>query len=239
VKPVDLDAYVLCGGSGTRLRPAVADLPKPLAPIEGRPFLDVLLGWLRQQGVGRFVLCAGFRAEAIEASLPWLRTHGEVALSTEDEPLGTGGALRNALAHGSSDPMLALNGDSICPLDVGAMLTSHLESGAFLTLAVARAPTLTDFGSVEIAADGRVSAFAEKCPDSRGGLANAGVYLLDREHFAATAPAGRFSLETDLFPRLAVEGLVRAWQHDGSFVDIGTPDRYREAGDTLRELGLL
>ena len=104
----DLDAYVLCGGLATRLRSALGDQPKTLAAIGGRPFLDILLAWLRRQRVERFVLCAGHRASAIEQALPALAVHGQLTLSIEGEPLGTGGGLRQALAHGRSDPFLAI-----------------------------------------------------------------------------------------------------------------------------------
>ena len=237
--PSDLDAWVLCGGRGKRLRSQIADRPKPLAPIDGRIFLDVVLAWLRSCGVERFVLCAGFLAEAIEPALPGLRRHGRVSLSIEEEPLGTGGALRNALACGDSDPMLVLNGDSICPVDLRAMLECHLGAGAGLSLAAADAPSTADYGRLSIDADGRVSAFDEKAPDAGGGLVNAGVYLVGRTLFSQSAPQRRFSLETDLFPALARDGHVRAWTHEGPFVDIGTPERYRDAPRRLREMGLL
>jgi NDP-sugar pyrophosphorylase family protein len=239
VTPADLDAWVLCGGSGTRLRSEIADRPKPLAPVDGRIFLDVVLAWLRSCGVEHFVLCAGFLAEAIEPALPGLRKHGRVSLSIEDEPLGTGGALLNALACGDSDPMLVLNGDSICPVDVRAMLDRHLAVGAGLTMAAAEAPSTADYGRLRVEPDGRVSAFDEKAPDAGGGLVNAGVYLVARSLFSKSAPSGRFSLETDLFPVLAREGRVHAWTHEGPFVDIGTPERYRDAPRRLREIGVL
>ena len=108
--PADLDAWVLCGGKGTRLRGQVADRPKSLALIDGRSFLEILLGWLHSRGVESFVLCAGFLADAIDSELPGLRRHGRVELSIENEPLGTGGALRNALSCAPSDPMLACSG---------------------------------------------------------------------------------------------------------------------------------
>ena len=235
----DLDAYVLCGGLATRLRGALGDQPKALAAIGGRPFLDILLAWLRRQGVERFVLCAGHRAGAIEQALPALAVHGPATLCVEPKPLGTGGGLRHALAHGRSDPFLALNGDSLCAVDLPAMLARHLACGAGLTLTAADVPDAADYGAMRIDDEGRVRSFSEKNPDGNPGLVNAGVYLVDRDLFASLAPEGAFSLERDLFPRLAGQGLLHAWVHDGPVVDIGTPERYLDAGRALRELGLL
>ncbi len=236
--PAELDAYVLCGGLGTRLGSA-ADGPKPLARVGGRAFLDILLAWLSRDGVQRFVLCAGYRADAIEAALPALSSHGEVSLAVEADPLGTGGGLRDALPYGCSDPLLALNGDSICPVSLGRMLASHQASSAVLTIAGVPAQAGSDQGTMWVAADGRVTSFAEKARGAQGDLVNAGVYLINRRPFRDRAPAGRFSLEHDLFPALVCEDLVRAWVHEGSFVDIGTPERYRDAARDLRQLALL
>jgi NDP-sugar pyrophosphorylase family protein len=237
----ELEAHVLCGGAGTRLRALVADRPKPLAPVGGRPFLDVLLAWLEREGVRRFVLCAGFGAEAIRAALSALGKHGEIRLSLEDRPLGTGGALRRALEAERRNPVLALNGDSICPLDLAAMLAQHRRAGARLSVAVARAREIGDYGAIRLAPDGRIESFSEK--PERGarepGLVNAGVYLLDGDDFVRRSPPGAFSLEADWFPRVAREGGAHGYLHAGPFLDIGTPDRYRIAEQELARLGLL
>ena len=238
VTTLDLEAYILCGGLGTRLRSQVSDRPKVLAPIQGRPFLEILVEHLCRQGVNRFVLCAGYRGEMIQAAIPKLRKGCEVRLSLEDRPLGTGGALRHALAPDSSDLILALNGDSICPVDLSAMLAKHSETGAMLTLALVRAEKAADYGSVRLASDGWIESFAEKATEGTA-IVNAGVYLIDAPFFRARAPQGRFSLETDLFPTLATEHRIQSFVHDGAFLDIGTPERYRDAAQCLRDLGLV
>jgi NDP-sugar pyrophosphorylase family protein len=234
-----LDAYVLCGGLGTRLRPLVADRPKVLAEIAGRSLLEILLDLLHRAGLRRFVLCAGYRAEAVLAAVPALRRFGEIEVSIEDEPLGTGGALRRALPCGRSDPFLATNGDTVCPaLDLGAMLAFHAQHGAQLTLALARAGDDGEYGAVTLDADQRITGFAEKGTPVAGGHHSAGVYLMDRDWFESRAPGGAFSLENDLFPR-CVGDRAFGFPYAGSFLDIGTPDRYRMADRCLRRLGLL
>ncbi|MEE8557300.1 MAG: nucleotidyltransferase family protein [Myxococcota bacterium] len=237
MRVADLDAWVLCGGEGLRLRSTIRDVPKVLAPVAGRPFLEIVLDGLRSQGVDRYVLCAGYRADAIRAALPRLRTRGQVSISVEARPLGTGGALRRALDQGKSDPLLALNGDSICRVDLREMLRTHRECGARATLALAPTIESQDYGAVQIDADGRVERFAEK--QTLGpGLASAGIYLIERALLEALPPEP-FSLETDLFPMLAAERGLYAHVCDAPFVDIGTPERYAEAARTLEALGLL
>lgn len=232
-----LEAHILCGGLGTRLRSEVRDRPKPLALVDGRPFLQILIEYLARTGVERFILCAGHRADALEELLPTLQGVGPVRVSTEEQPLGTGGALRHALRLGESDPVLALNGDSICALDLPAMLHRHRENGAGATLALVRVQGAGDFGSVRLAPDGHVERFAEKS-ETAASLINAGIYLIGRALLLERMPPGAFSLERDLFPALARDGELHGWVHEGDLLDIGTPERYRNATQRLRELGL-
>lgn len=239
----DVDAFVLCGGLGTRLRSALADRPKVLAPIGasgegggrgGRAFLEILLEFLHEAGLRRFVLCAGHGAEQVAAVLPTLKRFGDIALSVEDEPLGTGGALRHGLALGTTQTLLATNGDSLCALDLPEMLGFHQRRGSRLTLAVVPGEAGADYGSVRLADDGAVTSFTEK--SGRGaGYRSAGVYLMERDWFEKRSPAGPFSLEQDFFPGCVGAG-AHGYVHQGSFVDIGTPDRYRDAERTLRAL---
>lgn len=239
----DLDALVLCGGLGTRLRPLVSGRPKPLADVGGRPFLTILLGSLTRQGVRRFVLCAGFLADAIEALRSQLGDGGEVEISREPSPLGTGGAVFHAMERVRSDPFLVLNGDSICRVDLAAMLHFHRAQRARLTIAVCPAPDVggvggrLDYGRVRLGPDDSIASFDEKASDARG-LVNAGVYLIDPVFFERRAPRGAFSLERDLFPSCG-PGEAFGFRLADSVIDIGTPERYLEAEHALRGLGLL
>lgn len=231
-----MDAYLLCGGLGTRLR-STASSPKCLAEVAGRPFLELALRHFAAQGVRRFVLCTGFGADAVEARAARVGGCGEIVFSREARRLGTGGALRRALARGRSETLIAANGDSLAAVDLRRLVRFHAVRGADYTLAVAPPAGAEEAGSVDLGPDGRIRAFREKAPGARGHR-NAGVYVFSRRFLERVAPAGPFSLERDLFPRAPEHrafGLVGA----GDFVDIGTPARLAGAERRLRELFLL
>jgi NDP-sugar pyrophosphorylase family protein len=232
----EVDVFLLCGGLGTRLRTTAA-APKSLAPIAGRPFLEHLIAWLAREGARRFVLCTGFGAEAVAEFAPRLRAYGEVVLSREVEPLGTGGALRRALDHARSEHFLATNGDSWAPIDLRALIAFHTAEAADYTLAVAPPGRGEEVGSVQIDSAARIRAFHEKQAPG-GAYRSAGVYAFRRTFFERAAPAGAFSLEHDFFAR-APEHRAFAFVQPADFVDIGTPERYAGAERRLRELALL
>ena len=235
----DLDVVVLAGGLGTRLWPAVADRPKALAPVGGRPFLDLLLAWLHGQGARRVVLALGHMADQVEARLGDLcsRYPGlELRASVEPGPLGTGGALRLCLPLLRSDPVLVANGDSLAEADLAGFLA------AFLAVADAPAgrvavgvPDASRYGRLELSAEGRVLRFAEKDPASAAPAPiNGGVYLVRRglllERLPPAGAAG--SLERDLLGRLP-PGAALAFPGSGRFVDIGTPESLAAAAEIL------
>ena len=234
----ELDAYILCGGLGTRLRSELGDRPKILAEVAGRPFLEILLELLAGQGLGRFVLCVGYLADAVGAERRRFERFGEIVISKEPGPLGTGGAIRNALPLGRSNPLLVLNGDSICPLPVAEMLEWHCQRRAVLTIAAVRASSDGDYGTLSLDAEGRIRSFVEKDSVDDEAHQNAGVYLIDRDYFERNAPEGAFSLEREFFPRFLGERAF-AFVYAGTFLDIGTPERFRQAATRLKEQGLI
>lgn len=227
------DTLVLCGGLGTRLRPAVGDRPKGLAEVAGRPFLDILVADLVRQGARRIVLCTGFGAEQIAAHFRG-RRDAEFVVSAEPAPLGTGGALRHALPHVRSDPVIAVNGDSFCPVDYGALLAFHARKAAEATIAVVAPDERQDVGAITIDTEGRLASFAEK-PQGAGtrGWVNAGVYVLRRSLIAAI-PEGTVSLEKQVFPAAVARGACYGFPVAGPLVDIGTPERLSAAQSLLR-----
>jgi len=229
MKASDITTLVLAGGQGTRLKPLVSDRAKPMAPVAGRPFLEWLLLALAEQGLRRFVLCTGHLASELEESLgDGRRWQIEIAYSREARPLGTGGALRNASAGIGSDPFLAVNGDSYCPLELERLLAFHAERGAAATLWLVPAGERGRFGSVEIDGNGMVTAFAEKRLESGSGLVNGGIYLLGRS-ILDNIPEGRpASLESETFPSLVGHGLYGI-VGEGPLIDIGTPESYAAA----------
>ena len=226
----DATAFLLAGGQGTRLRPAVADRPKTLAPVSGRPFAEWLVRSLARQGIRRIVFCTGHMADQIASHFGDGRAFGvEAVYSREEEPLGTAGALRLAAERMPGDaPVLALNADSYCDFDAARLASTHGTRRARGTLWLARADDAARYGSVEVGSDGRVTAFAEKSAAHGPGWINAGIYALDRDVLAGIPAGVAASLERQVLPALAARGL---WSVAGEspLLDIGTPESYARA----------
>lgn len=229
---MDLPVIVLCGGLGTRLRPAVADRPKALAPVGERSFLAMQLELLRDRGARHFVLCVGHQAEQIEAAFGDGYELGVRIDYSHDGPqlLGTGGALRRAERF-FAPAAIVVNGDTYIDVDLARLARVHSSArkrGALATLTLARMPDSGRFGTVEVAA-ARVTAFREKALAPANGWVNAGVYVLERG-LLQRIPAGQaVSLERDVFPAAIRERLtLAAFRHHQAFRDIGTPEELRE-----------
>ena len=229
----DVTAALLAGGLGTRLRAAVADRPKVLAEVDGRPFLALLLERLAEAGVHRAVLCTGHMADQVEAALGHSFAGMALDYSREAEPLGTGGALRLAASRLDSGLVLALNGDSFCGVDLRAFARAHREAGVSASLVVVRVPDAAPFGRVAFDETGRVTRFEEKKASAGPGWVNAGVYLLARTLLLRTPEGRAVSLERELFP--AWIGDLHAFPASEPFIDIGTPESYHRAMGLLRQ----
>ncbi|MGC3996245.1 MAG: nucleotidyltransferase family protein [Anaeromyxobacter sp.] len=230
---MSLQAVVLAGGLGTRLRAAVGEVPKVLAPVAGRPFLEHVLADLDRQGFERVVLAVGWRRELVRGHFGDRFRGLSVAYSEEIEPLGTGGAVRQAVALAGPGPCFALNGDTWLDLDYPAMLAAHRAAGARVSMAVREVPDVGRFGALDLAG-GRVTRFREK-GGTGPGFINAGVYLLEAGVFEGLGLPAAFSIEKDLLqPQLAALAPL-AWVASGRFIDIGVPDDYRAAQDLLAE----
>jgi NDP-sugar pyrophosphorylase family protein len=231
-----LQAVVLCGGLGTRLRGTVPDLPKALAPVAGQPFLDYLLTDLAAAGISDVVLCTGHGSEAIEAEYGGDAHRGmSITYSIEREPLGTAGAVKHAEREIHSNPFLLLNGDSLLEIDMEQLVVSHNACGAIATLALARVSHPERYGSVVLDANGEIREFSEKASAesvaSGGGnrLINAGVYALDRSILQEIPAAPRaVSFESEILPSLIGRGLF-GFVCEGFFIDIGVPEDYERA----------
>lgn len=220
---------ILVGGMGTRLKGEVGAKPKCLVPVAGAPFIDHMLRWLSRSGFTELVLLTGHGAEAVALYVGDGHSWGcAVNYSMEPRPLGTAGAVKNAAAL-LSDPFLLLNGDTLASVDLPDLLSCHVSRpGASVTIALARMEDASDYGSVVLDSDCRVTAFREKQPGA--GLVNAGVYCMSRQVLSGMAPDTRMSVETELLPRLVSQYAgVYGFPFDGVFVDIGTPERLREA----------
>jgi NDP-sugar pyrophosphorylase family protein len=219
-------AAILAGGLGTRLRSVVAERPKVLAPVAGRPFLAHLLEQLARAGVRETVLLVGYGADQVRAAFGNSHAGVRLTYSAEPEPLGTAGAVRFALPRLTGATVLLLNGDSYCDVDLPAFLAFHRghDSGASLTLT--RVEDASRFGRVRVGADNRVERFEEKDPAPSRGWINAGVYLIDRGLIEGI-PAGRaVSLERESLPGWVAKGSTYGFRGGGRFIDIGVPESY-------------
>lgn len=231
-----IDAIILAGGKGTRLQSVVSDVPKPLAPVNGRPFLDYQLELLARSGrVRKAVLALGWLAQRVIAHYERNPPPLPVEYVLERRLLGTGGGLRNALDNTSSAHVLALNGDSVFRWDLAALFDAHASAGAASTLALVHVPDSSRYGVVEVN-HGRVTAFREKESSAGPGLINAGLYLFERTTLQAITPGEVFSLERDLFPALAELGALAAAPYSSEFIDIGLPETYAAAASILPAL---
>jgi NDP-sugar pyrophosphorylase family protein len=230
---MDTSAIILAGGLGTRLRTVVPDKPKVLATVAGRPFITYLLDQLGRTGIRRVVLSTGHLAEQFTEAIGD-EYHGlAIAYAEESEPLGTGGAIKFAGAFADTPHVLVMNGDSYFDADLGAYMEWHRAGGQDASLLLVEVPDASRFGTVELRADGvHVAAFREKQPEQVPGNINAGVYLFRRE-ILDRIPAGKCSVERDVFPRWLEEFDVRGWVTDGEFIDIGVPDDYQRSHDFM------
>lgn len=232
--PGSTDVLILCGGRGTRLQSVVSDKPKPMAEVDTRPFLDLLIDHVATFGFRRFLLLAGHQAEVIASHYKIPRNGLSIHVSVEPQPLGTGGAVRHAQSLIQSDPFLVLNGDSFCRVDLPGMLRYHFQhEDALAIIALAREMEPTDYGGVTLDETGRILRFDEKNPQAASGLVNAGIYVFNRG-LLDRIPAGRaVSLETEVFPALAGQGLY-GFATDSELYDIGTPERLDRARRELK-----
>lgn len=214
-----MDVIVLCGGLGTRLGQAAEGLPKPMVPVGGKPFVEILVDWAAGQGFSRFIFSSGFKAEIIRAHFQ-PRAGREHLFSEEKEPLGTGGALKLAFPLLKSEYALVLNGDSFCDIDIKALIALARKGAA--AMALAEAAGRVDGGFAALSPDGRITSFAEKDPKG-GPWINAGVLAVGPAVFQAI-PLGPCSLEKDVLPALLGKG-VYGLTTTAPLYDIGTPER--------------
>jgi D-glycero-alpha-D-manno-heptose 1-phosphate guanylyltransferase len=219
-----VEAIVLAGGLGTRLRGVVDDVPKPMALVQGRPFLAFVLDQLVDAGFKTVIFAVGYRHEAIRAYFGDVYRSLAVLYSVEDKPLGTGGAMRLACDRIHALDVFVLNGDTYLELDFRAMLDAHTHAGAEFTMAICHVANVDRYGALELN-DGIVQGFLEKGRTGPGWI-NGGTYVLGPALRARLPPRGAFSFEHDLLVPSA--GTIRplAFRSSGLFIDIGIPEDY-------------
>jgi len=233
-----MQAIVLVGGEGTRLRPLTDSIPKPALTLVDRPFLAYMVEWLGAHGVSEVVLACGFLPAVLREALGE-EERGGVRLTyvTEPERRGTAGALRFAaerLGDRLQERFLALNGDVLCDLDLGALVRAHEERDARATLALHPVPDAAAYGLVDTDEAGAVLEFLEKTGEAVPGEVNAGAYVLERSVLDLIPPEREVSIEREVFPQLVGEGL-HGLLLEGYWMDIGTPGRYLQASWDILE----
>lgn len=222
------EVILLVGGRGTRLRSVVSDVPKPLAPVAGRPFLAWLLDSCARQGMRRAILATGYRAEQIQAFAGNRWQGMEVVYSHEQSPLGTGGAIARALPMVRSLGVHLINGDTWLDYQPLALEAATRTRGCRLGVALARVPDIGRYGAVEVQA-GRVTGFREKGGAGAGWI-NAGSYFLAADGMAALpSPAQGYSFEERVLTAWAGNGDVAAFTETDAFIDIGVPEDFDRA----------
>ena len=237
-----LDVIILAGGLGTRLKQTVPDVPKPLAPINEKPFLDILLAFLnRWDFIETVVIAVGYMSDKfIQRYKDTDLYNFKVYFSIEEKLLGTGGAIKQALQHTATDDVLCLNGDSFIEIDLLDLYKTYRETASIMMMVVRKVENASRYGTVKIDDDKRIVFFQEKSAggsvleDPRGYI-NAGVYLFKKSLFDNINDGQVMSLEKELLPEFIKQGIY-AYPAHGKFIDIGTPESYAKAATYLKEV---
>jgi len=229
-----LEAIILAGGFGTRLQKVVSDKPKSMAPVNDKPFLEYLLNFLTGQDIQRVILSVGHKHEMIENYFKDRYKHIVISYAIEDEPLGTGGGIVNALQQVEGEMAFAMNGDSMFRIDLQAMLNHHLKNEADLTMALRFLDDTSRFGTVKIDSTRRVTGFVEKKQDSGEGYINGGIYLINKRFLTSSTFGKKFSIEKDCFEKCYKNSGLYGFPAKGYFLDIGVPEDYMTAQDEFK-----
>jgi D-glycero-alpha-D-manno-heptose 1-phosphate guanylyltransferase len=229
------EAIILAGGLGTRLRSSVPDLPKCMAPVGGRPFVGYITDYFRRAGIEKFVFALGYKSAAFADFFRDYFPSGGYTVSLEAEPLGTGGAIRQACTLATGKNVLVLNGDTFFRIGLEALSDLHADRHADCTLSLKPMRDFDRFGVVEQDDAQRVVGFREK-KAYREGLINGGVYALDRERFLREELPAVFSFEKDYLERVLESRRIYGVVQDKYFIDIGIPEDYRRVQTAINEL---
>lgn len=223
------ECIILAGGLGTRLRSAVPNLPKCMAPVAGRPFVTWVVDYLVQQGVTHFIFSLGYRHEDITGYFSRHYRHLNISWSIEAEPLGTGGGIRLACSQATTDNVLVVNGDTFFRVNVGILAAFHEQRRAHCTLCLKPMQRFDRYGVVELDADTQaIQSFREKQYYEEG-LINGGVYALNIPAFTGENLPEKFSFEKDYLEKLYTTRPMYGLVQDGYFIDIGIPEDYEKA----------
>lgn len=228
------DAVILAGGLGTRLRSVVSDVPKCMAPVDGRPFLEWLLAWIEPYRPGKIVLSLGYLSEVV---IDWIQSNKKdypipIEWVIEETPLGTGGGIKLALSKVSAPQCVILNGDTFFDVDLNSFCSFREQNMAPLAVALKPMTDFDRYGSVTLSSDGRITSFNEK-KYCESGLINGGTYCIDCSSGILDDKPVKFSFEKDVLEPESKGGNLSGFVSDGSFIDIGIPQDYALAQSFL------
>lgn len=228
------EAIVLAGGLGTRLQSVLPDLPKPMAPVGGQPFLAYVLKQLQESGIRRAVLSVGYKHESILAHFG--HRFGPLVLdySIESEPLGTGGAVVLALNHVEEEHVWMVNGDTFFDVDFERLHERHVHAGADLSMALKPMKHFDRYGCVTVDGSGRILGFTEK-QYREDGLINGGIYVMRTSALNAAGCSEKFSFEKDFLEKNVSSLYLQGMSFEGYFIDIGIPEDYKKASVELEK----
>ena len=221
------EAIILAGGLGTRLKSVISDIPKPMAPIHGKPFLEYLLSYLVQFKIRKVVLSVGYKYQNISDYFGYNYKGMELLYAIEDKPLGTGGGIRNAVDHINNDHFFLLNGDTFYEVDLNNLHDLHIEEKANISLSLLPMEKFSRYGSVKVNGT-KITEFMPKKFTEKG-LINGGVYVVNRSVFQDYSSGKKFSFEADLLQVMCKKLNLHGYISKTPFIDIGIPEDYKRA----------
>jgi len=222
------EAIILAGGLGTRLRSAVPDLPKCMAPVNGKPFIGYVIEYLQTQGITTFILSLGYKSEAITDYITVSYPNLNVKIVIEEEPLGTGGAIKLACSKASEQNVIVTNGDTLFSVELKELIQYHLQSQSNCTLSLKPMNDFDRYGVVELTDTGRIASFKEK-KYYESGLINGGLYVLNVASFLNIPSEQKFSFEKDFLEAYYQTIPMFGQEQDAYFIDIGIPKDFQQA----------
>ena len=228
-------AIILAGGLGTRLLSVVADRPKSMALINDRPFMEYLLDFLLESGIENFIFSVGHKSNFITNYFGKLYKNCPIEYAFEAEPLGTGGAILNAMQHTDDEHVLVTNGDSIYKTDIKAMVKLHFDRDSQLTLSLKPMKNYDRYGSIIMDENQRITKFEEKQAKESGNI-NGGVYIFHVPTLKKHHEIKRFSIERDYFESKVKEVRIYGMVNDAYFLDIGIPNDFEKAQDEFKNI---
>ncbi|MDP1803521.1 MAG: nucleotidyltransferase family protein [Bacteroidota bacterium] len=228
-------AIILAGGFGTRLQAVVTDLPKPMAPVNGQPFLNYQLNYLKHYGVKKIILSVGYLSEKIKDHYGSNFNGLEIDYVVEESPLGTGGGIRLALEKCNAELAFVLNGDSFFDVDLEKFYSQHSKQNAEVSLALRKVKDAGRYGTIEKNGDNKIISFKEKSGSAKEGIINGGVYIIDKNIYLNSTPSyTNFSIEKDFFEKQLNTLKIYGFEFEGYFIDIGIPEDYTTAQHDLK-----